>query len=180
MEKKGDVTGRNECATRNALISNTPFSRNCIAYPPMHNEIRKEKKTIVCVQFFSARVNLSGRKKMAWSLPTRGDKYFSGIGRDDTKKPHKKPAGNNSKVNWNANNKKKWHKPGEGERRRTKRSGGTRCPFDRSLHSLFLRAPRLREKDEGDEKEREREMTKEGLDCVPISRIFRGTYDSYT
>jgi len=47
------------------------------------------------------------------------------------------------------------------------------------LCTLSLRAP-LCEKDERGEREREKGNGKEGLDCVPISRIFRGTYDPYT
>lgn len=131
--------------------------------------VRKENDRLRAIFFRAGK--LVGEEKKWHGLSQHGATSISRASAAMTQ-PHKKPAGNNSKVNWNANNEKKWHKPGEGEGRRTKRSGGTRCPFDRSLHSLFLRAPRLREKDVGGEKERGREMTKEGLDCVPISHIY--------
>jgi len=77
-----------------------------------------------------------------------------------------KTGRNSNKVNWNANNEKKWHELElEG---RTERAGGTRCPFDRSLHSSSLYTPLVSMRKTKGVKEKEREEregnNKEGLD----------------
>jgi len=150
-----------------------PFFRNYIMYPPVHNKIRKKSKRSFSIQFFSALVERE-REKNDTVLPNTGRRVVLGH-RPRWHRCTKKLTRTTRLIEMRIT-----RKNGTNRRGRTGNERAARDVLLIGLCTLSLRAPRLCEKDERDEREREKGNGKEGLDCVPVSRIFRGTYDPYT
>ena len=178
MEKRSDVTRRNKCPTRNVLISNTPFSRNYIVYPPMHNKIPKKRKLRTLAIFFDTGKLVERKKNDTVPPNTRRQvvlKYWPWWHK------RKKPAGITTRlIEMRITRKNDTNRSWKGER--NERAARDVLLIGLCTQALFTSPSSLweRQKEWKRKREkREKEIIKRGWICVPISRIFRGTYDLY-